>query len=128
MVFLSTVMASEPQRIESEALVPPKGAVTAAAQVPQTADEELPTFPVTHLEAPVTVVLAALRVLAPQQVPAVALQSLLAVQVAPRAPVYVVGVLAKLQAKFQTPLLALVAGRKPEALNARLWNSEGMQN
>ena len=84
LVELSAVMASAPHWIASEALVAPKGAVTAEAQVPQTADEELFTAPVVHLEEPARVAGPALRLLAPQHDPAVALQSLLSVQAAPR--------------------------------------------
>ena len=87
LVELSTVMASAPHWMASEALAEPKGAVTVETQVPQTADEELLTAPATHLDEPARVAGPALRVLAPQHDPAVALQSLLSVQAAPRAVV-----------------------------------------
>lgn len=86
---LGGAIASPPHTNESEALVEAHGAPTAAAKLPQTADEVLLGAPVWQVLSPVVLVaLAAVRVLVAQQVPAVAvLQPVLSVQPDPRAVV-----------------------------------------
>lgn len=85
-VFVGTTIASPPHTNESEALVEAHGAPTAAAKLPQTADEVLLGAPVMQVLSPVVLVaLAAVRVLLAQQEPAEAvLQPVLSVQPDPR--------------------------------------------